>query len=141
VKLTHLEAMNALRREHAAAYRQALEEAALAGILRLLEENDASPCVYHVFPVLVRDRDVLAGRLAAEGIQTGLHYTPVISGHPALSDCVRQPEPIPVAEQWAAQELSLPMFPELLPVERERVVDACLRAATPAPVSRWVASS
>jgi len=40
---------------------------------------------------------------------------------------------LPRAEAWAAQELSLPMHPDLIPEEIERVVEA-IQAALPASI-------
>jgi dTDP-4-amino-4,6-dideoxygalactose transaminase len=125
VKLAHLEAANAARREHAVAYRTAFD-----GHLGLLEETPASPCVYHLFPVRVPDRDATAARLAANGVQTGFHYTPAMPEHAALAGRARLPQPVPAAEEWAAHELSLPIFPELTSGERAHVVAACLEAAS-----------
>jgi dTDP-4-amino-4,6-dideoxygalactose transaminase len=125
VKLPHLQAANAARREHAAVYREAF-----AGHVRLLEETPSTPCVYHLFPVRVPDRDAMAERLAQRGIQTAVHYTPSVPAHPALRGRAHSPRPVPVAEAWAAQELSLPIFPELTALERDHVIEACLESAT-----------
>jgi dTDP-4-amino-4,6-dideoxygalactose transaminase len=121
VKLAHLDAANIARREHAAAYRQGL-----GGALQVLEETPATPCIYHLFPIRVPNRDTEAARLAAHGIQTGVHYTPAIPQFAALAGRMRLPHATPVAEAWAAQELSLPMFPELTSAEREYVIETCL---------------
>ena len=121
VKLRHLEGWNAARREHAARYRDALE-----GAVELLEERLQTPCVYHLFPIRVGERDRLARELGAAGIATGVHYSPALyrqppfNGPPASS--------FPHADRWARQELSLPISPELRPDERERVSQAVLRA-------------
>jgi dTDP-4-amino-4,6-dideoxygalactose transaminase len=124
VKLPHLDRANAARRRHAAAYR-----ASLAGAVRLVEETPASPSVHHLFPIRIDDRAVVAERLAQTGIQTGLHYHPALTGHAALDGRVRVPEPVPEAEAWAAEELSIPMFAEMTSAERAHVVAACLQAA------------
>jgi dTDP-3-amino-3,4,6-trideoxy-alpha-D-glucose transaminase len=123
VKLRRLEAANAARRRHAAAYRERL-----AGHVGLLEEHPACPCVYHLFPVRLRSRDVVAARLREAGIATGLHYSPALHQQPALDAHVIVPEALPNAEAWAAEELSLPMFPGLHDVEVDRVAEACLAA-------------
>ena len=49
-------------------------------------------------------------------------------GHPALLDCAVSHGELPEAEAWAAQELSLPMHPDLTPEEVEQVADAVLDA-------------
>jgi dTDP-3-amino-3,4,6-trideoxy-alpha-D-glucose transaminase len=125
VKLPRLAAANAARRRHAAAYRARLD-----GVVALLEERPATPCVYHLFPVRVPDRDDLAARLAARGIGVGLHYTPALHRQPALQGLIRVAGYPVRAETWAAEELSLPMSPGLHEEEIERAaqeVIACLR--------------
>jgi dTDP-4-amino-4,6-dideoxygalactose transaminase len=122
-KLPHLDAMNRARREHAAEYRRGLER--IPG-LRLLEERDHTPSVNHLFPVRVRERDIVRARLAALGIETGVHYAPAAHQHPAWSGVLAPPSiELPVACAWARDELSLPMFAELRPHEIDRVVTAC----------------
>jgi dTDP-3-amino-3,4,6-trideoxy-alpha-D-glucose transaminase len=108
VKLPLLEAGNATRRRHAAAYRDLL-----AGAAGLLEERPLSPCVYHLFPVRVPARDDLAARLRERGIGTGLHYSPALHRQPALQDHVVAADELRIADAWAAEELSLPMSPGL----------------------------
>ena len=111
VKLERLQHANALRREHAGAYRERLD-----GHVRMLEERVAGECVYHVFPVRVADRDGVATRMRASGIDVAVHYDPALHGHPALRTRVRTPAPLTHAEAWAATELSLPLSPGLTPV-------------------------
>jgi dTDP-4-amino-4,6-dideoxygalactose transaminase len=41
------------------------------------------------------------------------------------------PDPVPRAEAWAAEELSLPMSPALTAAEIERAARACVAAAAP----------
>jgi dTDP-4-amino-4,6-dideoxygalactose transaminase len=115
VKVPHLAAWNAARREHAGVYRAGLPDS-----LQLLEERPESPCVYHLFPVRTPDRDALAERLQAGGVQTGIHYSPAVDQQPAFRSMAGQP--CPVAAAWAAEELSLPMFEQLRPHEIDRVI-------------------
>jgi dTDP-3-amino-3,4,6-trideoxy-alpha-D-glucose transaminase len=123
VKLQRLEHANAARREHADRYRRAL-----AGHVRLLEENPRTPCVFHVFPVRVPERDRVAQRMRRAGIEVGVHYPRALHQQPALRDVVSMPEPLAVAESWAAEELSLPMSPGLEAEEVERAAAACRSA-------------
>jgi len=126
VKLTHLEAWNVARREHAGRLREGLAEKLVA-----LTERPSTPCVYHLFPVRHPARDLLADLLRADGIQVGFHYTPAAHMHPAFAQLPASARPIelPESEAWAAEELSLPMFAELSPAEVERVAAACVTAA------------
>jgi dTDP-4-amino-4,6-dideoxygalactose transaminase len=122
VKLAHLDAGNAARRKAAATYRDALD-----GRVGLLGERAASPCIYHLFPIRLPDRDGAAEALRREGIATGVHYFPAAFAHAAWDGVLQAPSPgaLPAATAWARDELSLPMFAEIEPGEIERVLDAC----------------
>jgi dTDP-3-amino-3,4,6-trideoxy-alpha-D-glucose transaminase len=125
VKLPNLETWNAARRSHAERLREGLRDE-----LVVLVERPTTPCVYHLFPVRHPARDRLAELLRAEGIQVGLHYSPAAHRHAAFDKLPASARPVelPESEAWAAEELSLPMFPELSDAEVERVVAACLTA-------------
>src|SRR5262249_6142877 len=88
--------------------RAAGPRAGLGDGIRILEETAESPGIYHLFPIRVPARDDVAASLAEAGIQTGVHYSPAMPAHEALAGCARTPEPVPEAEAWAAEELSLP---------------------------------
>ena len=77
-------------------------------------------------------RDQLAELLRAEGIDVGVHYTPAAHLHAAFAGlpASSRPAELPESEAWAAEELSLPMFPELTDAEVDRVADACRAACT-----------
>jgi dTDP-3-amino-3,4,6-trideoxy-alpha-D-glucose transaminase len=125
VKLPRLAAANDTRRRHAALYREWL-----AGAVGLLEERAGTPCVYHLFPIRVRERADVVARLAARGIATGLHYTPALRRQPALEGLIRVAGDTARADAWATEELSLPMSPALREDEIERAareVIACIR--------------
>jgi dTDP-4-amino-4,6-dideoxygalactose transaminase len=119
-KLPYLGVGNRARREHAAAYR--------AGISNVwtLEERDHTPSVNHLFPIRVGRRHEARAWLAAEGVETGVHYARAAHEHPAWDGVLEQPRvQTPVASAWAREELSLPMFPELERREIQHVIAAC----------------
>jgi dTDP-4-amino-4,6-dideoxygalactose transaminase len=117
VKLAKLDAGNGARRTIAERYRAALND------VELLVEAPEAECVYHLFPIRIEGRDSVARLLAARGVATGIHYPLALPDQPALGRW-RSPDPAPVARDWAARELSLPMFPGMT----EREVDAVLSA-------------
>jgi dTDP-3-amino-3,4,6-trideoxy-alpha-D-glucose transaminase len=123
VKLPHLDRWNAARRRAADAYRSVLE-----GKVGLLEECPETPCIYHLYPVRVPDRDAVAARLAEAGIQTGVHYSPALHEQPPFAALPRAE--CPEAAAWAAEELSLPMFEGLGPEAARRVGEVCAAAAS-----------
>jgi dTDP-3-amino-3,4,6-trideoxy-alpha-D-glucose transaminase len=121
VKLGGLEAANAARRCHADSYRRMLGTR-----VRLLEERPETPCVYHVFPVRVADRDRMAADLQAWGIETGVHYPLPLHRQPSLRGLAVAPNELRCAEAWAREELSLPMSPKLEPAEVVAVANGVL---------------
>jgi dTDP-4-amino-4,6-dideoxygalactose transaminase len=118
VKLPHLDRWNESRRHAAAVYRRAL-----AGKAQLLEERPESPCVYHLFPVRLPDRDGVAARLGEAGVDTVVHYSPALHHQPPLAQPAFVRDDLPRATAWAAEELSLPMSPEIDEAAIGRVVE------------------
>jgi dTDP-4-amino-4,6-dideoxygalactose transaminase len=110
VKLRHLEAWTEARRAHAARYDELL---AGSGIVT----PQAMPYarhVYHVYAIRVADRSAVQQDLHSGGIQTGIHYPIPVHLLPAYCDLGYQPGDFPVSEQVAREELSLPMYAELI---------------------------
>lgn len=128
VKLPYLEAWNLARQAHAAHYRTLLPES-----VRLLPERPRAVCVYHLFPVRVRERDRFRAELRLRGVATAVHYTPSVPDLPPFAEASHANCEFPQARNWAAEEVSLPMFPELTAEELERVgfaaAGACEKAA------------
>jgi dTDP-3-amino-3,4,6-trideoxy-alpha-D-glucose transaminase len=136
VKLRHLAEGNRTRRAHAERYRSAL-----GGRVRMLHERAWTPSVYHLFPVRVANRDAVAARLRDAGVGSGVHYASALHQHPALDGIAVRRQPLPEAEAWAAEELSLPMSPELDPGEVDRAALACGDAlAATSPLTEHVSA-
>jgi dTDP-3-amino-3,4,6-trideoxy-alpha-D-glucose transaminase len=123
VKLTHLDEWNEARRAHAAHYRRLLEPE-----VRVVEERPETPSVHHLFPARFENRDAVAGTLRDLGIECGVHYTPAVHQHAAWANSTLRHGEVPNSEAWAAEELSLPMHPDLTPDEIERVAEAVYEA-------------
>ena len=107
VKLQHLDEDNAHRHMIAAYYYDHLKHPEICLPARLPDGQN----VYHLFPVLCSRRDELQSYLSREGVQTVIHY-PI---PPHKQACYREWNGIslPVTEQLAAQELSLPIGPAI----------------------------
>lgn len=125
VKLPHLDAWNGARRVRAQQYRDLL-----SADVTLLGERPESPCVYHLMPARFENREAVAAALQALGIETGIHYTPAMDAHPALATVAVVKGEIDAARAWAADELSLPMHPDLREDEVEAVAEAVIEAVT-----------
>ncbi len=127
VKLDMLDAWTQARRDHAAAYREAL-----AGHVVLPPEEPAhGRAVYHAFVVRHPERDRVAASLRERGIDSKVHYPIPIHRQPAFSKWVRAP--LPETERAVAEILSLPVTPELSREQREQVIEAVLHACQSGP--------
>jgi dTDP-4-amino-4,6-dideoxygalactose transaminase len=127
VKLRYLEKANQLRRSHAAHYDQAL-----SGI-----EEVGAPFqgprvrhVYHIYAIRVQRRDEVRRFLAQKGVECGVHYPVPIHLQEAYRSLGHQRGAFAVTERCAAELVSLPMFPELTPVQVEMVAEAVKEAVT-----------
>ena len=78
--------------------------------LNVLREFDAGH-VYHLFVVRTRHRAVLQQHLAADGIETLVHYPVPIPRQPALAS--QDPADCPEAARACEEVLSLPLHPGL----------------------------
>lgn len=94
------------RRRLAAEYRRRLRGAPIA----VPPEHDAGH-VYHLFPVLSRERAALQAHLKTRGIETLIHYPVPIPRQPALAS--EQPGQCPIADRICEEVLSLPLHPGL----------------------------
>ena len=128
-KLPHLDAWNASRRSHAAAYREALQSLPLTfvGV-----PSGAEP-VHHIFAVRTPKRDELQRSLTERGIATGVHYPVPIHLQRAYAHLGKGPGSFPEAERAATEMLSLPMYAELTVAQRDEVTGA-IREFFSAPV-------
>ncbi|HPO13245.1 MAG TPA: DegT/DnrJ/EryC1/StrS family aminotransferase [Candidatus Hydrogenedentes bacterium] len=110
VKLRHLPEWNEARRAAAGRYMDLLknvEGVTLPGI------GEGCLPVWHLFVVLVEERDRIAAELKEKGVSTGLHY-PIPLHLQKAYQYLNVPEGrFPVTEYCAQRLLSLPMFPEL----------------------------
>lgn len=119
-KLPHLNDWNASRRDHAAEYNRLL--AGIDGII-LPCEPEWSRAVFHLYVVRTRDRDGLIRHLNAEGIGTGIHYPVPLHLQPAYTSLGYKPGDFPITEVVASEIVSLPMFPQLTPLQQARVAE------------------
>jgi dTDP-4-amino-4,6-dideoxygalactose transaminase len=117
-KLPRLDAWTDARRSIAARYRDALGD----GPVRMVAEEPGSQGAYHLAVARAPGRAAVRSHLEAAGIETQLHYpTPCHLQGPYRQFAT---EPLPVAEESAAEILSLPMFPHMTDDQVARVCDA-----------------
>ncbi len=110
VKLRHLPAWTQQRRQIAAWYDAYL--AGIPGLRRPAVAAGAAP-VWHLYVVHTPRRDALRQHLAAQGIETLVHYPVPPHLQPAYAPLGWRAGALPIAETLAATCLSLPLWPGL----------------------------
>jgi len=126
VQLRHIDRLIARRGEADLRYRQMLND--VKGV-RCLSVPTGQSLNYYNFPILVEpdapfSRDELYERLRAEGVYARRYFYPLISDLPMYRDLPSaKPANLPVAQAVAKQILCLPLFPDLLADEQQRIVE------------------
>lgn len=123
VGLKYLDRGNEERRRQANMYR--------AGIINkkiiIPEEYKEAYHVYHLFPILVEDRDRFQKYLKDHGVNTQIHY-PI---PPYVAECYKEWgykwSDFPNAERFARQEVSLPIYAGIQDCEIQYVIDVINR--------------
>lgn len=111
VKLKYLNEDNKIRQDMAELYYRNIDNP----LVVLPVKIPRNQCVYHLFPILVKNgkRDMLRHFLQEAGVETLIHY-PI---PPHLQRCYREASwnkpllHLPVTEQIASEELSIPISP------------------------------
>lgn len=121
-QLRRLPTFKARRGELVARYNTLLAD--LPG-LRLPTQREWVDPIWHFYPVRVLDgrRREVYDRMRAQGIGVQVNYIPV-HWHPAFDDLGYRRGMCPVAEAFYAEELSLPLFPDLTDADQDRVIEA-----------------
>ena len=120
-QLKRLDAFKARRAAVFARYQQGLE--GVDGI-RLPTQREHVDPIWHLYPLRVlggRRREVFDAMRAA-GIGVQVNYIPVY-WHPLYAAQGYQRGMCPVAEEYYEQEISLPLFPDLLDSDVDRVIE------------------
>jgi dTDP-4-amino-4,6-dideoxygalactose transaminase len=118
VGLNLVDELSERRREIVRRYRDALSMPSVQ-----LVSGETKSFVAHLAVLRCSDRATVMDRLRAAGISTAIHYPIPDHRQRALPAAVRQTE-LTVTEQACREVLSLPCFPEMDPVELERVSSA-----------------
>jgi len=121
-QLARIEGFKARRAQLVSRYDEGL--AGLAGV-RLPARRDYVDPTWHLYPLRVlggRRREVFE-RLRAADIGVQVNYLPVY-WHPLFEDLGYRRGMCPLAEQFYAQELSLPLFADLPDADQDRVIEA-----------------
>ena len=119
VKLPHLDADNARRREIARYYRENIKNPAII----LPQTYDEKAHVWHIFAIRTPKRYKLQAYLADYGIETNIHYPTAPHKQGAYKEWSNLS--LPITEQIHREELSLPMSPVLSDEEVKAITEIC----------------
>jgi dTDP-4-amino-4,6-dideoxygalactose transaminase len=120
-KLPYLERWTTARREHAAFYDQALAD--VPGITPPPVDRP-NQHIYHQYTIRSDRRDRLAAWLKERGIGCAVYYPRPLHLQPCFAPLGYRQGQFPEAERACREVLSLPVYPELTPAQRDAVVRA-----------------
>jgi dTDP-4-amino-4,6-dideoxygalactose transaminase len=122
--LRHLGEWTRLRREAAQRYR----DLGLGELVWVPEDEPGH--VYHLVVCRSPQRDQICAALAEQGIATAQYYLPPLHLQPALAYLGYQEGSLPVTEQVARDNFSLPLWAGIDAATQEQVVSAVREAAS-----------
>ncbi|SNS08629.1 dTDP-4-amino-4,6-dideoxygalactose transaminase [Humidesulfovibrio mexicanus] len=123
INLRHLDADNAARRSIAARYDALISRATITPPVAKPEVEHA----FHLYVLRSKRRDALAAFLHERGVGTAVHYPQAVHSQPAYAGrVIIAPDGLPITERVVPELLSLPMFPQLIQADVERVAHALL---------------
>jgi dTDP-4-amino-4,6-dideoxygalactose transaminase len=117
ILLPRLDDWNHARREAAARY----VELGLGELVGVPEDEPGH--IYHLFVCRSPERDRIRAALDEAGIESAVYYTTPLHLQPALHFLGYEPGSLPVTEEVAADNFSLPLWPGIPPEAQERVVE------------------
>ncbi|MGV3581608.1 MAG: DegT/DnrJ/EryC1/StrS family aminotransferase [Methylophilus sp.] len=120
VKLKYLDTWNQRRQQIAEIYSDAL-----VGLpIDLPQVQNWAQSVWHLYVIATEKREALQRDMTEQGVQTLIHYPIAPHLQNAYQDLKVKFGPLPLAERYASQVLSLPMGPQLAMADVEKVVEA-----------------
>lgn len=120
VKLVHLADWNNERKDIAEKFNQGIKN----DLFVLPQVDDKEGHVFHVYPLLCKDRQRLIEYLEEKGIMTNVHYPipiPMQGAYKELADTMIN---YPVTERICAEEVSIPLYPGMKQEEIDYIIDA-----------------
>ena len=120
LKLRHVEKLIHGHVERAAVFTDALADTPI----RTPTVRPGHVHTYRNYVVHLEERDRVRGRLAQDGIATGLHYAPPLHRQPVYRETAAAKRPFPVADRLGETLLSLPIGAHLDHDDCRRVADA-----------------
>ncbi len=122
VQLARLHENNAARRSLTARMRGAFGN--VPGIVVPFRAKQIESAACHIFPILLDSADArprFMDHMKSAGVQTSIHYPPV---HSFTAFRRMQTGPLPLTDEIAAREVTLPLFPAMTLEQAHLIVDA-----------------
>ena len=76
-------------------------------------------CSYHLYWILVKNRQRVRKELAQNGIETGTHYKPIHS-----MKMYKKSNSLPITERVGKQIVTIPIHPNLMNSEIDKIVNS-----------------
>lgn len=121
VKLPYLDKWNEERRSIAHKYQEEIHNKKI----KLPQWSGNKDHVFHIYPILCKEREGLIAYLKKKGIDTNVHYPTPIFMQKAYQELQRNAAQYPVTTKICSQEVSIPLYPGLTKEEQDYIVD-CL---------------
>jgi len=121
-QLAKVEKNNECRRHLTQLYRSQFQE--LASHVSIPFQNHEGKTSAHIMPILLpkgTDREQFMGSMKKQGIQTSFHYPPVHTFTAYHSDSNWN---LPITEEVASREVTLPLFPTMTAKDVDTVISA-----------------
>lgn len=134
VQLAKLEENNSRRREISRLLGEGLAQEQLISLP--FDDCDPNRSACHLFPVILASADMREGFMAEmkkHGVQTSIHYPPV---HRFTYYSRIPSQDLPLTEEAAAREVSLPLFPSMTRDQAELTVQATITSLKKADRSK-----
>ena len=128
-QLKRIPSGNARRGELVRLYRELLAQEVPSIRVPFAEERGQSS--YHIMPVLLpsgTDKHAFMERMKQQGIQTSWHYPPVHRFSVYKEAYASRPNPLPVTDEVAQREVTLPLYPTMTDEQVGWVVQAAKEA-------------
>ena len=118
VKLSHLESWTTERQNIADTF-----DASISGDLLMDNISQRGSHVYHIYSLVLSDRDSAVKILSQNGVSFGFHYPKAIHQNLVFKNRVLINVELRNAEELARQTLSIPIFPKMTDSEIHRVIE------------------
>ncbi len=118
VKLPRLDNDNARRQALARKYVESIHN----DLIEMPSEDFCRDNVFHIFPILCKQRDLLQAHLKANGVETIIHY-PIPPHHQECYHDTLGHLRLPITERIHTEELSIPLNQTLTVNEADRIID------------------